>query len=180
MPTDASPEPNRVLIADFYTPSYRIVGKVVLPNTGIVGLMNDTTNSFLEILDARTARAHMPSKLVDHYETVSVVKSQIFAVALGRREFVGPLASARGGYLRLGEYPVQISTPVYELQGSLEWAGHFDFSSIMVQGNRDFVTIYGATLTAILIPAFKAESEAMLFNRRQVDWLGLTSQHLDD
>jgi hypothetical protein len=180
MAFDAPSNTHRVLSADFYTPSYRIVGKVMVANTGIVGLINDSTNSFLEILDARTARVHMPSKLVDHYEVVRVVKSQIFAVALARREDMGPLALARGGYVRMIEYPIRITTPVFEMEGSLEWAGRFDFSNIMVQGSRDFVPIYSAKLTAILIPTLKAESAAMLFNRKQVDLLALTNQRLDD
>ena len=58
---------HRVISAYFFTPSYRIVGKTMVPNTGILGLVNDPTTSFMEILDARLARAHMPSKLVDHY-----------------------------------------------------------------------------------------------------------------
>ncbi len=180
MAFDAPSNTHRVLAADFYTTSYRIVGKVMVPNTGIMGLINDLTTSFVEILDARTARVHMPSKLVDHYEVVRVVKSQIFAIALARREDIGPLALTRGGYVRMVEYPVRITTPVYEMQGSLEWAGRFDFSNIMVQSNRDFVPIYGAALTAILIPTLKAESDAMLFNRRHVDLLALTNQRLDD
>ena len=171
---------HRVLSADFYTPSYRIVGKVMVANTGIIGLVNDTTNSFMEILDARLARVHMPSKLVDHYEMVRVVKSQIFAITLARREDLGPQAIARGGYVRLTEIPVRITTPVYELQGALEWAGRFDFSTVMVEGSRDFVPIYSATLTAILIPALKAESQAALFNRRQVDLLALSNQRIED
>lgn len=171
---------HRAIPADFYTPSYRIVGKVMVPNTGLMGLINDQLNSFMEIVDARLARVHMPSKLVDHYEIVRIVKSQIFAIALTRREDIGPQALARGGYVRLSEYPVRIATPVYELQGSLEWAGRFDFSTIMVEGSRDFVPIYAATLTAVLIPALKVESPAVLFNRRQVDLLALHSQRIDD
>jgi hypothetical protein len=170
----------RSVPADFYTPSYRIVGKVMVPNTGLMGLINDQINSFMEILDARLARLHMPSKLVDHYEVVRIVKSQIFAIALTRREDIGPQALARGGYVRLNEFPVRIATPVYELQGTLEWAGRFDFSTIMVEGSRDFVPIYNSMLTAILIPALKVESPAVLFNRRQVDLLALTSQRIDE
>jgi hypothetical protein len=170
----------RSIPADFYTPSYRIVGKVMVPNTGLMGLINDQINSFMEILDARLARLHMPSKLVDHYEVVRIVKSQIFAIALTRREDIGPQALARGGYVRLNEFPVRIATPVYELQGTLEWAGRFDFSTIMVEGSRDFVPIYNSMLTAILIPALKVESPAVLFNRRQVDLLALTSQRIDE
>jgi len=122
----------------------------------------------------------MPSKLVDHYEVVRIVKSQIFAIALTRREDIGPQALARGGYVRLSEFPVRIATPVYELQGTLEWAGRFDFSTIMIEGSRDFVPIYEAKLTAILIPALKVESPAVLFNRRQVDLLALNNQRIDD
>jgi hypothetical protein len=170
----------RAIPADFYTPSYRIVGKVMVPNTGLMGLINDQMNSSMEIVDARLARVHMPSKLVDHYEVVRIVKSQIFAIALTRREDIGPQALARGGYVRLSEYPVRIATPVYELQGLLEWAGRFDFSTIMVEGSRDFVPIYDAMLTAVLIPALKVECPAVLFNRRQVDLLALNNQRIDD
>lgn len=170
----------RTIPADFYTPSYRIVGKVLVPNTGLMGLINDQMNSFMEIVDARLARVHMPSKLVDHYEVVRIVKSQIFAIALTRREDIGPQALARGGYVRLSEYPVRIATPVYELQGTLEWAGRFEFTTIMIEGSRDFVPIYEARLTAVLIPALKVESPAVLFNRRQVDLLALNNQRIDD
>jgi hypothetical protein len=180
MAFDSPSVTHRVVSADFFTQSYRIVGKVMVPNTGLMGLINDTTNSFMEILDARLARVHMPSKLVDHYEVVRVVKSQIFAIALTRREDLGPQALARGGYVRLNEYPVRITTPVYELMGSLEWAGRFEFSTIMIEGSREFVPIYNAMLTAILIPSHKVESQAALFNRRQVDLLALTSQRVED
>ncbi len=171
---------HRVIAADFFTQSYRIVGKTMVPNTGILGLVNDPTTSFMEILDARMARAHMPSKLVDHYEVVRIVKSQIFAIAMARREDLGPQALARGGYVRLTEFPMHINTPVYELDGVLEWAGRFDFSTIMVEGSREFVPIYKATLTAILIPALKVDSPAILFNRTKVDLLALKNQKMDE
>src|SRR5512133_347081 len=180
MTFDSPSMTHRVVAADFFTPSYRIVGKVMVPNTGLMGLMNDTTNSFMEILDARLARVHMPSKLVDHYEVVRIVKGQIFAVALNRREDLGPQALARGGYVRLNEYPVRITTPVYELIGNLEWAGRFEFSTIMIEGSRDFVPIYNSMLTAILIPSLKVDSQAAMFNRKQVDLLALTSQRIED
>jgi hypothetical protein len=177
---DAPSTTHRVVSADFFTPSYRIVGKVMVPNTGLMGLINDTTTSFMEILDARLARAHMPSKLVDHYEVVRLVKAQIFAIALARREELGPQALTRGGYVHLNEYPVRITTPVYELMGNLEWAGRFEFSTIMIEGSREFVPIYNTMITAILIPSLKVESQAVLFNRRQVDLLALNSQRIED
>ena len=95
------PEPNatqRLLAADFLTPSYRIVGKVLNPNTGVVGMLNDPITAFMEVLDAKLARIHMPTKLVGEYKVVDLVKASIFAVCLTRREDVGPQALVRGGF----------------------------------------------------------------------------------
>ena len=100
------PEPNvthRMLAADFLTLSYRVVGKMMTPNTGVVGMMNDPTTSFMEVLDAKLARIHMPTKLVGEYNMIDLVKNNVFAVCLTRREDVGPQALARGGYQNLVE-----------------------------------------------------------------------------
>ena len=173
------PETNvthRMLAADFLTQSYRVVGKMMVPNTGVFGLINDPTTSFMEVLDAKLARIHMPTKLVGEYKMIDLVKDNVFAICLSRREDVGPQALARGGYQNLVEYSIRLTTRVYELEGILEWSGRFNFAAIMVEGVRDFVPIYNATLTAILIPQLRIESPAILFNRRQVDLLGLVSE----
>ena len=173
------PETNvthRMLAADFLTQSYRVVGKMMVPNTGVVGLINDPNTSFMEVVDAKLARIHMPTKLVGEYKMIDLVKDNVFAICLTRREDVGPQALARGGYQNLVEYSIRLTTRVYELEGILEWSGRFNFAAIMVEGVRDFVPIYNATLTAILIPQLRIESPAILFNRRQVDLLGLVSE----
>ncbi len=170
----------RLITVDFFTPSYRIVGKILVPNSGVVGLLNDTTSSFMEIMDARLARLHMPTKLVEHYEVIRVVKAQLFAACLPRREDMGPQSMTRGGFGRIVEYPVRITTPIYDLDGTLEWSGRFEFSAIMVDGTRDFVPLFDSRLTAILIPALKVESPALLFNRRHVDLMGLKSQQIKE
>lgn len=171
------PEPmsstQRLISADFLTPSYRVVGKIMVPHTGVMGLMNDPTSAFMEVLDAKLARLHMPTKLVGEYQVIDLVKSNVFAICLARREDAGPSALARGGYQNLVKYHLRLTTQVYELEGSLEWAGRFDFATVMVEGIRDFVPLYDATLTAILIPQLRIESPALLFNRRQVDLLAL-------
>lgn len=167
---------HRLIAVDFLTPSYRVVGRIMVPNTGMTGFMNDSTHSFMEVLEAKLARLHMPTKLVGEYNMVDVVKPNVFAVCLTRREDVGPQGLARGGYKKMTEYPVRVSTPVYELEGTLEWTGRFEFATIMVEGTRDFVPLYNATLKAILIPQLRIESPAILFNRRHVDLLALASE----
>ncbi|MGQ9832652.1 MAG: hypothetical protein ACUVRJ_02460 [Candidatus Villigracilaceae bacterium] len=178
MSMNAAPHTHRFVVADFLTPGYRVVGKMLASNTGAMGLMNDPTTSYMEVHDAKLARLHMPTKLVDHFEVVRLVKKQIFAVCMSRREDVGPVALARGGYSKVIEYAVRMTTQVYELQGTLEWPGRFDFSAIMSEGTRDFVPLYNTLLTAILIPSLRIESEAVLFNRTQVDLLALLNQRI--
>jgi hypothetical protein len=170
---------HRMISADFLTPSYRLVGEMMVPTTGVVGMMNDTTTSFMEVLDAKLARLHMPTKLVGEYKVVDLVKNNVFAVCLTRREDVGPQALARGGYQNLIKYPIRVTTQVYELEGTFEWTGRFDFATVMVEGTRDFIPLYNATLRAILIPLLKIESPAILFNRTQVDILALASDKKD-
>jgi hypothetical protein len=167
---------HRQLSADFLTPSYRVVGKMMVPSTGIIGMLNDTTTSFMEVMDAKLARIHMPTKLAGEYPVIDLVKNNIFAVCLTRREDVGPQALARGGYQNLVKYKIRVTTQVYELEGTLEWTGRFDFATVMVEGIRDFVPLYNASLTAILIPQLKIDSPAILFNRRQVDLLALIAE----
>jgi hypothetical protein len=180
MYNELKPGSNRLISADFFTSSYRIVGKIAVPTNGAMGLLNDVNNSFAEILDARLARLHMPTKLVDRYQMVKVVKSELFAVCLARREDLGPLAVTRGGFSKISEYAVRIATPVYDLLGTLEWSGRFDFSAIMTDGTRDFLPAYDASLTAILISALKVESPAVLFNRKQIDLMALNSQRVEE
>jgi hypothetical protein len=171
------PESNishRLLSADFLTQSYRVVGKMMVPYTGgVAGMMNDPTTSFMEVKDAKLARIHMPTKLVSEVEAIDLVKTNLFAVCLARREDMGLQALARGGYQSLVNYAIRITTQVYEVEGTLEWSGRFDFAAVMVEGAHDFIPLYKATLTAILTPQLRIESPAILFNRRQVDSLAM-------
>lgn len=175
---DTAPRTHRFLPADILTSSYRVVGKVTVSTNGVMGLMNDPTRTYMEVLDARLARIHMPTKLVEHYEVVRMFKRQIFAIALARREDLGPQAVVRGGFASVTEYPVRVTTQVYEIEGKVEYPGRFDFSALMAEGSRDFIPIFDAILTAVLIPNLRVESPGILFNRTQVDILALQGQRV--
>jgi hypothetical protein len=177
MAMDTSPRLLRFLSADILTSGYRVVGKVAgISSTGLMGMLNDGTHSTMEVHDAKLARLHMPTKLVDHFEVVRLVKHQVFAICLARREDLGPAALVRGGYSNVNEYPVRITTPVFEVEGRLEIPGRFDFSALMNDGARVFIPIFQATITAILIPSLRVESPGMLLNRDHIDSLALLSQ----
>jgi hypothetical protein len=173
---DSSPRTYRFLPVDIYTSAYRVVGKVMVSANGIMGIMNDSTKSHLEIHDARLARIHMPTKLVDHFEVVRLVKSQVFAICAARREDLGPSGIQRGGYTNVTAMPSRLATQVYEIEGKVEVAGRFDFAMMITDKTRNFIPVYEAVLTAILMPNLKAESPGILVNREKVDILALLNQ----
>jgi hypothetical protein len=176
MAMDTSPRTYRFVSADIYTSGYRVVGKVMVANTGVIGLMNDTTNSAMEVHDARLAKIHMPTKLVDHFNMVRMVKSKIMVMCASRREDLGPAALVRGGYGTITEYPARFTSQVYEVEGKLELPGRFDFQGLMFEGSRHFIPLFDATLTAVLIPNLRVESPGMLINRTHADIVALLSQ----
>jgi hypothetical protein len=177
---DISPRTYRFLPADVYTSGYRAVGKIMVSTHGIMGVLNDITKSHLELHDARLARIHMPSKLVDHFEVVRLVKSQIFAICTARREDLGPAAVQRGGYSSISSLPARLITQVYEVEGKLEVAGRFDFAVMITDKSRNFIPVYESVLTAILIPNLKAESPGILINREKVEILALLGQRVKE
>ena len=148
----------------------------MVSTNGIMGVLNDINKSHLELHDARMARIHMPTKLVDHFEVVRLVKTQVFAICAARREDLGPFQIQRGGYSNVSTVPARLTTQVYEIEGKIEVAGRFDFSVLMTDKTRNFIPVYEATLTAILIPNLKAESPGVLINREKVDIFALLNQ----
>jgi hypothetical protein len=178
MSMDTSPRTNRFVPADILTAGYRIVGKIMVSSTGPMGLLNDNTRSALEVHDARLARLQMPSKLVDHFELIRMMKVHVYAVCLTRREDLGPQALVRGGYASVVEYPIRITSQMFEIEGILELPGRFDFTGLITDGTRDFIPIFNATVTGILIPNLRIESGGMLINRQQIDLIALLSQRV--
>ncbi len=178
MTMDTSPRTNRYLAADIFTSGYRVVGKIMVTNTGTMGLLNDTTHSALEVHDGRLARLHMPTKLVDHFELVRMMKDHVYAVCMARREDLGPQALVRGGYASIVEYPARVTTQMFEIEGTMELPGRFDFTTLMSEGTRDFIPIFNATLTAILLPNLRVETAGMLINRKQIDLVALLNQRV--
>lgn len=173
---DTSQRTYRFLPADVYTAGYRVVGKIMVSTNGIMGVLNDTTKSHLEIHDARIARIHMPTKLVDHFEVVRLVKSQVNVACMARREDLGPTGIVRGGYSNVTELQARIATNVFEIEGRLQVVGRFDFVTLMSDRTRNFIPMFDATLTAILLPNLKVESPGVLFNREKVDMLAFLNQ----
>ncbi len=178
MTMDTAPRTYRFLPATILTSGYLTVGKLMATSTGIMAMLNDSTHSAMDVHDARLARIHMPTKLVDHFELTRMMKSHVYAVCMARREDLGPQALVRGGYTSTVEYPVRLTTQMFEIEGVMELPGRFDFTNLMTEGTREFIPIFNATLTGILIPNLRVESTGMMVNRRQIDLMSMLNQRV--
>ncbi|HJS30001.1 MAG TPA: hypothetical protein VJ768_10290 [Anaerolineales bacterium] len=165
--------PVQQIVVDVLTPSYRLVGKIQVTHTGVIGLINDKTTSVLKMQEASMARLDTPTKLADRFRVIRVVKDRIFALCLARREDLGSQAWSRGGYGYQYDYPVRIISPIFEMDGVLEWSERFDLHAFMVEGTREFLPLYDADVRTVTLKTFRMESPAVLFNRTHVDALAL-------
>ncbi|MCZ2128407.1 MAG: hypothetical protein LC099_11625 [Anaerolineales bacterium] len=172
----AASRTQRFVAVDALLSGYRVTGKIALSSQGATGVLNDVNRSALEIQDAYLARLHMPTKLVDHFEVVRTLKQRVHAVCFARREDVGPQAIVRGGFLNVVEHQIRITTPIFEIEGMMELPGRFDFSSLISEGSREFLPMFNATITAILLPNLRVESAGVLINRKQADLVALVNQ----
>lgn len=170
----------RPIIANFFTTSYRIIGKVDVGSSGLIGLLSDPSTSLIHLMDASTARLHEPKRLADRYNSLQVVKRGLVVVALSQKEEVGPdNAGHTSGYSRINKYPMRLINSLFEMQGTLEWAGRFELAAMLTAGAGDFFPLYDASMKAIQHPELELASPAIIFNRRKLDLISLLSDITD-
>lgn len=171
-----SPITNRLIPAEILTSSHYIFGQIKVIQSGLVGMLTDTTNSFLEVNEASIAPIFKPSSVMNYATQLYMVRSEIAAVSLSKHEYLGMQGVMKSGYQRLIQYPVQISTRTYDLTGTLEWSGRFEFSALITEGTSNFFMVYDAVLTAPLYPELRIESPVILLNRNYLETLVITKK----
>lgn len=166
-----SPIANRLIPAEILTCSHYIFGQIKVIQSGLVGMLTDMTTSFIEVNDASIAPIHKPSSVMNYSPILYMVRSEIAAVSLRKRDYMGLQGVLKSGYQRLIPYPVQISTRTYDISGTIEWSGRFEFSALISEGTSYFIIVYDVVLTAPLYPDIKFEAPVMLINRSFLETL---------
>jgi hypothetical protein len=159
------PYTSRYVPADILTIHHYIFGQLKVHQSGLMGMLSDTTSSYVEVDDASMAMIHKSDKVINYTPMLWMVKSQVVVVCLNKRDYVGLQGILRGGYGRLQPYPVQVTTSSYDISGTLEWSGRFEFSSLISEGTNPFFMLTDTVVTAPLFPALHIESPVALVNR---------------
>lgn len=156
---------------DLFTPDYRVVGKVLVSSSGLLGLLTDPTRTFIEVKQAQIAYIHQPTRLVRQFDNAHVFKERILVACLERREDLGAHSIAHRGYANFQRYPVHMAAGGYEIELFIEWTGRFDMSYMLADGANKFVPGYIATVTSPAIDGLCLESPAVLVNFGLVELL---------
>jgi hypothetical protein len=154
---------------DILTRNYRISCRVNVGATGLIGLLQDANNSVVDLEEAYYSRLQEPAKIVAHLPTAHMLKANVALLLLTRREDLGPQGLSRGGYTRLLPVPVLITTPNFEIQGSVEVVTKFDASELLTGGTWHFINVYGANATPASDPETVFSGAVILVNRGQIE-----------
>ena len=165
----SQPLPNRVIPAELLTTHHYIFGQLKVIQSGLMGMLSDVNSSYLEMTEASLALIYKPDKVVNYASQLYMVRSRVVAVALDKRDYLGLQGVMRGGYQRLYPYAVQITTPTYDITGTLDWYGRMEFMAVMSEGTNDFLLINDASLTAPLFPALRITAPVILVNRTYLE-----------
>jgi hypothetical protein len=161
---------------ELITAHYRIKGKVAVTSAGLIGTVNESTASSVEIKEVTVERLHRPGEIVGRFETWETVKDKLVAVLLEQRTDVGPPAITRAGFGRLVSYKIWAGMEGFEMFGVMEAPGKFNFAEFMFQGHRHFVPLYNATLIPVFFPQVVNRAPVLLFNRQMVEGMTIISK----
>jgi hypothetical protein len=164
---------SKAISVEIYTTSHRVLGRVTPGASGLFSYLNIPTTSYVEIEGAHLMRLHQPGRLVARHPTLWIVKDEIVAILLSHRSEIGPIRTVRAGYSTSVPHWVRVLMGGYELRGVIETSGKFNFASLMFEGTSIFLPMFNAELNAILFPAVKGGSPAVLINRHMVDAIAL-------
>jgi hypothetical protein len=159
-----------------FTQNYRVNGMLAVSAAGLVGVVNDPTDSYIELEDASLVRLHRPQEIVAQFTVWSMVKARIIALLCEKTADLGRITVARAGFTRQLSYRIWASLMGFEMFGVLESPGKFDFSSQMFQGTRQFTPLFNATLIPVFFPQLVTRAPAILFNRQMVEGIGVISE----
>ncbi len=153
---------------DLFTATHRVSCRIEAGNMGTIGLLNDINTSVFPAEDAYISRIAEPAKILEHHATLYVAKATLSLVFISRREELGPVGLARGGYTHILTFPVLITTPAFEIHCELEQPGKLDVAALLGIGTGNFIGAYKATVVASAFPDIPFTSEVLIINRNSI------------
>ncbi|MGD2177840.1 MAG: hypothetical protein PVG71_08460 [Anaerolineae bacterium] len=156
------------LVADFFTQSYRVSGRVDARLRKLADQLEDRTTSFLHLEDAYISSLEHPGDIIASHALPILRKERMVAVLVAREEdglsSLHSYGSYRGGHLQ----KAVLIIPSLEVQGYLRLSGKRDLRSVVTAGNQ-FVPMLDARMTLSTRPDIEFTGGLVLVNRAHVE-----------
>ncbi|HZD11816.1 MAG TPA: hypothetical protein VE553_10780 [Candidatus Binatia bacterium] len=152
---------------DLFTESYRVSGRTHVATSGLLSELNNPNSDFLELEEAYISRMHEPGKIVGSYAEVSFRKRSINFVVLQDRRDGTVLGTTHGRSLFGRGRPIQVflTTPSFEISGSVMHDGQTSPGTILVHTLGHFQPIFDAEACAALFPHVTYRGDLILVQK---------------
>jgi hypothetical protein len=156
------------LVADFFTHSYRISGRVDVHQSKLADQLNDHTTAFLKLEDVYVSNIEHPADITASHPTSILHKHNITAVVVVHQEDGLPREHSYGSYFGTYLRRVFITIPSFEIEGHLRLSGRLDLRTVLTTGTDDFVSILDGRMRCSVRPDVTFTGGAMLVNRDHI------------
>nr|HID14137.1 hypothetical protein [Anaerolineae bacterium] len=156
------------LVADFFTHSYRISGRVNVRHRKLADQLNDHTTAFLQLEDAYISNIEHPADITASHASSILRKNNITAVVVARQEDGLPREHTYGSYFGTYLRKVFVTVPSFEIEGYLRLSGKLDLRTVLTTGTDDFVSILDGQMRLSVCPDVTFTGGAILVNKDHI------------
>lgn len=159
-----------IINLELFTDAYRVSGRTEVATSGLLSELNNPNTDFLELKDAYISRIHEPGKIVGSYAEASFRKHNINFIVLQDRRDGAAMGAAHGRSLfaRGRPLPVFLTTPSFEISGTVMHDGQTAPSTILVHTLGHFQPVFEAEACAALFPQVTYRGDLILVQKESV------------
>lgn len=164
-----------IINLELFTDAYRVSGRTEVPTAGLLSELNNPHTDFLNLEAAYLSRIHEPGKLIGSYSEVAFRKNNInFVVLQDRRDgAIMGVPQGRNVYGRGRPMPVFLTTPAFEITGTVLYDGQSAPSTLLVHMMGHFQPVFDAEARAALFPSIAYRGDLILVQKEHVGIFGL-------
>jgi len=159
-----------IINLELFTDAYRVSGRTQVATGGLLSELNNPNTDFLELEEAYLSRIHEPGKIIASYSAASFRKSKINFVVLQDRRDGAIMGAAHGRSVYGRGRPLQVflTTPSFEITGTVLHDGQTSPGTILVHTLGHFQPVFDAEASAALFPTITYKGDLILVQKELV------------
>jgi len=156
------------LVADFFTHSYRISGRVNVRHRKLADQLNDPTSSFLQIENAYISNIEHPADIATSHTDSVLAKYNVTAVIIPQQEDGLARERSYGSYFGTYTRRVFLTLPGFQVAGSLRLSGKLDLRTVLTTGTDNFIVVVDGEMKSSIRTDVTFSGGAILVNKKHI------------